>query len=63
MDGRIEIDEEWTDGIEPEQDDVPVSDEQRNELDRRLKAYALDGNRGRLASKIVAEIRRRRAPL
>lgn len=49
--------------VEPEQDDVPVTDEQRNELDRRLKAYALDGNRGRLASEIVAEIRRRRGAL
>jgi hypothetical protein len=38
MDGRTEIDEELTSALAAEQDKLPVTDEQRNELDGRLKA-------------------------
>lgn len=61
--GRSEINEELPSALAAEQDKLPVIDQQLNALDRRLKAYALDGNTGRLASEVIAEIRRRRGSL
>jgi hypothetical protein len=63
MDGRTEIDQELTSGLVAEQDKLPVTDEQRNDADRRLNASAVDRNPGRLVSKVITEIRRRRGPL
>jgi hypothetical protein len=59
LDDQGAIDEASTSGPEARQSDVPVTDEQRNELNRRLRAYALDGNPGRPASEVVANLRRR----
>ena len=38
---------------------VPLTPAQKDELDRRLYAYAVDGNRGRPAGDVIADIRRR----
>ena len=36
-----------------------IAADQKAELDRRLDAYEVDGNRGRLAADAVADIRRK----
>jgi len=38
---------------------LALTAEQRAELDRRLNAYEIDGNRGRLATEVIADIRRK----
>jgi hypothetical protein len=48
---------------DPSAEAMPLLDWQREVLDRRLDAYARDGNPGRLASIVIDEIRRRRGPL
>lgn len=51
--------EELWDSIASEQDALPLPDEQRDELDRRLAAYELDGDGGRPAHEVIGEIRQR----
>jgi putative addiction module component (TIGR02574 family) len=52
------VEELWG-SIAAEQAALPLTAEQRDELDRRLDAYAADGNRGQPASDVIAEIRNR----
>ncbi len=59
VDERIKLVEELWDSIAADQKALPLTDEQKAELDRRLDAYEADGNRGRLAAESVAEIRRK----
>lgn len=59
IDERIKLVEELWDSIAAEQKALPLTEEQKIELDRRLDAYEADGNRGRLASEAIAEIRRK----
>lgn len=56
---RIKLVEDLWDSIAADQNALPVTPEQKAELDRRLDAYAVDKNPGRLASEAIADIRRR----
>ncbi|MGH8475010.1 MAG: addiction module protein [Methylococcales bacterium] len=56
---RITLVEDLWDSIASDQKVVPITDEQKAELDRRLDAYEFDGNRGRLATEAIKEIRRK----
>ncbi len=59
LDVRIRLVGDLWDSIAAEQQSLPLTPEQKAELDRRLDAYAIDGNRGRVAHDVVAEIRAR----
>ena len=56
---RIQLVEELWDSIAADQALLPLTDEQRAELDRRLDAYESDNIRGREASKVVATLKKR----
>jgi putative addiction module component (TIGR02574 family) len=56
---RIRIVEDLWDSIAAEQKSLGLTSGQKEELDRRLDAYEADGNRGRLAADVVADIRRK----
>lgn len=59
VDERIRLVEELWDSIASDQETLPLSQEQKSELDRRLDAYEADGNRGRLAAESILELRRK----
>jgi putative addiction module component (TIGR02574 family) len=59
VDERIKLVEELWDSIACDQKALPLTDEQKAEIDRRLDAYEVDGNRGRVATESIAEIRRK----
>jgi len=59
LDERIRLVEDLWDSIAADQGLLPLTPEQRAELDRRLDAYEADGNAGRHAEDVVADIRRR----
>lgn len=56
---RIRLVEDLWDSIAAEQDNLPLTDEQRIELDRRLDAYEADKIEGREAGEVIAEIKQR----
>ena len=56
---RIELVEDIWDSIATDNAALPLTNEQREELDRRLNAYESDGVKGRLASEAIADIRKR----
>ena len=56
---RIKIVEDLWDSIAADQKILPLTTDQRAELDRRLNAYEIDKNPGRLAADAVADIRRK----
>lgn len=56
---RIKLIEDLWDSIAANQHALLLMDEQKAELDRRLDAYDVDKNRGRLATEVVADIRRK----
>ena len=49
---RIKLVEELWDSIAADQKALPLTDEQKAELDRRLDAYEADGNQGSYARKL-----------
>jgi putative addiction module component (TIGR02574 family) len=51
--------EDLWDSIASDQNALPLTTEQRAELDRRLDAYELDRDPGRPAEDVIAEIRRK----
>lgn len=59
VDERIKLVEELWDSIAADQKALPLTNEQKAELDKRLDAYEADGNRGRLAIEAITEIRRK----
>ena len=59
LEERIRVVEDLWDSIAADQKALPLTAEQKAELDRRLDAYEVDKNRGRLASDAVADIRRK----
>lgn len=56
---RIRLVEDIWDSIAADQDALPVTDEQKRELDRRLEAYKKDGNKGREITDVISDIRKR----
>lgn len=59
LDERIRLVEDLWGSIAADQSLLPLTPEQRTELDRRLDAYESDGNAGRPAENVIAEIRKR----
>lgn len=59
IDERIRIVEDLWDSIADDQNVQSLTDEQRAELDRRLNAYKLDGDKGRPAEDVISDIRKR----
>ena len=59
VEDRIKLVEDLWDSIAADRKALPVTAEQKAELDRGLDAYELDQNSGRLASDVVADVRRR----
>ena len=49
IDERIKLVKDLWDSIAADQSALPLTADQKAELDRRLDAYAIDANRGRLA--------------
>jgi len=58
IDERIRLVEDLWDSIAADQSALALTDEQRSELDRRLDAYEVDKNVGRLAVDVIADIRK-----
>lgn len=56
---RIKLVEDLWDSIADDRKALPVTPEQRAELDRRLAAYEVDNNFGRPAADVLADVRRR----
>jgi len=56
---RIKIVEDLWDSIAADQEALRLTAEQKAELDRRLDVYESDGNRGRPAREVLADIRRK----
>ncbi len=56
---RMHLVEELWDSIAADQEALPLTNEQRVELDRRLDAYEADGNPGRPATVALDDIRKR----
>lgn len=56
---RMRLVEELWDSIAADQELLPLTEEQRSELDRRLDAYEADGNPGRPAEIALSDIRKR----
>ena len=56
---RIRVVEDLWDSIAADQKALPLTASQKAELDRRLDAYEIDKNIGRLATVAVADILRK----
>ena len=59
IDDRIRLVEDIWDSIADEQSALELTDAQRIELDKRLDVFEKDGEIGREASEVIAEIRSR----
>jgi len=59
LEERIRLVEDLWDSIASDQNALPITPEQKAELDRRLDAYEADGDPGRPAEDVIAEIRKR----
>jgi putative addiction module component (TIGR02574 family) len=59
LDERIQLVEDLWDSIAADQNALPLTPEQRAELDRRLDAYEADGDPGRPAEEVIEEIRKK----
>lgn len=59
IDERIRLVEDLWDSIAADQSALPLTPDQRAELDRRFDAYEADGNPGRPAADVIAEIRKK----
>lgn len=56
---KIRLVEELWDSIAADQASLPLTSEQREELDKRLDSYESDGIEGRVASEVISDIRKR----
>ena len=59
LEERIRLVEDLWDSIAADRGALPLTPEQRAELDRRLAAYELDRNPGRLAEDVIEDIKKR----
>lgn len=58
LEERIRLVEDLWDSIAADQNMLPLTPEQRAELDRRLDAYESDQDPGRPAEDVIAEIKK-----
>lgn len=56
---KIQLVEDLWDSIAADQASLPLTAEQREELDKRLDSYESDGIEGRVASEVITDIRKR----
>jgi len=56
---RIRLVEDLWDSIAADQRALPLTEDQRVELDHRLDTYEADGNPGRSAADVIADIRKK----
>ncbi|MDZ7736644.1 MAG: addiction module protein [Gammaproteobacteria bacterium] len=56
---KVRLVEDLWDSIASDQESLPLTQEQKIELDRRLVAYEADGDLGRPAGEAVKDIRSR----
>ena len=56
---RMKLVEDLWDSIAVDQATLYLTDDQKDELDRRLDAYESDGIKGRIVSEVIADIRDR----
>jgi putative addiction module component (TIGR02574 family) len=56
---RIRLVEDLWDSIAADQSSLPLTADQRAELDRRLDSYEADGVLGRPAADVIADIRKK----
>ena len=54
---RTQLIEDLWDSIATEQDALKITDEQRDELERRLSAYQIDGYSGQLVIEVIKKLR------
>lgn len=59
IDERIRLVEDLWDSIAADQHSLPLTAEQRTELDHRLNAFDADGKIGRPAADVIADIRKK----
>ncbi len=59
IDEKIQLVEELWDSIAADQAELPMTEEQRSEIDRRLDEFDADGDAGRDARSVLADIRRK----
>lgn len=59
IDQKIQLVEDLWDSIAAQQTELPLTIEQRTELDKRLSAFEKDGNKGHSAEDVIQEIRSR----
>ena len=59
IDERLRLVEDIWDSIAADQGVLPLTDEQKAELDRRLDIYELDKNVGRAAAEVIADIKKK----
>ena len=56
---KIQLVEDLWDSIAADQASLPLTVEQREELDKRLDSYESDGIEGRVANEVISDIRKR----
>jgi len=59
LEERMHLVEELWDSIAADQNALPLTAEQKAEIDKRLNAYENDGNPGRSAEEAIGELRKR----
>ena len=59
IDERLRLVEDIWDSIAADQGALPLTDEQKAELDQRLDIYELDKNVGRVAAEVIADIKKK----
>ena len=59
LDERIRLVEDLWDSIAADRTALPLTEVQRAELDRRLNAYEIDGQPGRIAADVIADIHKK----
>jgi putative addiction module component (TIGR02574 family) len=57
LDERLRLVEDLWDSIAADQSALPLTEQQKSELDRRLNAYEADGSHGRPAEEVISRIR------
>lgn len=57
VDERIRLVEDLWDSIASDRSKLPLTSDQQMELDKRLDAYEIDGDPGKLAEDVIEDIR------